>query len=253
MAQDALIETARYRVSLAEGAGDLARSLALRAAVFRHGAADEDGFDARCRHVLVEDRASGALVCSYRLLDIADGRAITTSYSAQFYALDALAGYPGALIEVGRFCIAPVAQDSDVLRLAWAALTRIVDSEGVGMLFGCASFEGTAPDPYLDALALLRDHHIAPARWRPRVKAAEVFRFAARLRRTPDAKRALKAMPPLLRSYLMMGGWVSDHAVVDRELGTLHVFTGLEVAAVPPARARALRDLAGAERVTTPR
>jgi putative hemolysin len=50
-------------------------------------------------------------------------------------------------------------------------------------------------------------------------------------------------MPPLLRTYLMMGGWVSDHAVIDRDLGTLHVFTGLEIAAVPAGRARLLRRL----------
>jgi hypothetical protein len=41
-----------------------------------------------------------------------------------------------------------------------------------------------------------------------------------------------------------MGGWVSDHAVVDADLDTLHVFTGLEIRAVPPGRARLLRALA---------
>ena len=58
-------------------------------------------------------------------------------------------------------------------------------------------------------------------------------------------RRAMAQMPPLLRSYLMMGGWVSDHAVVDRQLNTLHVFTGLEIKAIPPARARLLRSAAG--------
>ena len=41
-----------------------------------------------------------------------------------------------------------------------------------------------------------------------------------------------------------MGGWVSDHAVIDRDLDTLHVFTGLAIAAIPPHRAAALRALA---------
>ncbi|MFZ8959943.1 MAG: ornithine-acyl-ACP acyltransferase, partial [Paracoccaceae bacterium] len=68
-----------------------------------------------------------------------------------------------------------------------------------------------------------------------------VFPFAAKLRRKPDLKRAMVTLPPLLRSYLMLGGWVSDHAVIDRDLNTIHVFTGLEIAAVPPARARLLR------------
>ena len=59
--------------------------------------------------------------------------------------------------------------------------------------------------------------------------------------RQSDPRAAMAAMPPLLRSYLAMGGWVSDHAVVDAQLGTLHVFTGLEIRAIPPARARLLR------------
>ena len=92
--------------------------------------------------------------------------------------------------------------------------------------------------------ALLRQQHLAPRRWRPRIKSPDVFRFASGPQRRPDPVRALRAMPPLLRSYLAMGGWVSDHAVVDRDLATLHVFTGLEVGSVPPARRRLLRAVA---------
>ncbi|MBT4567722.1 MAG: ornithine-acyl-ACP acyltransferase, partial [Marinovum sp.] len=65
----------------------------------------------------------------------------------------------------------------------------------------------------------------------------------ARLRRKPDMRQALRRMPPLLRSYLMMGGWVSDHAVVDSQLNTLHVFTGIEIRSMPAARKRLLRAL----------
>jgi L-ornithine Nalpha-acyltransferase len=91
---------------------------------------------------------------------------------------------------------------------------------------------------------MLKERHLAPRRWLPRVKAPDVFRFARRLRRKPDAARAMLTMPPLLRSYLAMGGWVSDHAVVDREINTLHVFTGLEIRGIPEARARLLRAVA---------
>ena len=92
---------------------------------------------------------------------------------------------------------------------------------------------------------MLKHRHLGPKRWLPRVKAPDVFRFASRLRRKPDAKKAMLRMPPLLRTYLMMGGWVSDHAVVDRQMNTLHVFTGLEIGAIPPARKRLLRSVAG--------
>jgi putative hemolysin len=59
-----------------------------------------------------------------------------------------------------------------------------------------------------------------------------------------DRRVSLGALPPLLRTYLGMGGWVSDHAVVDRDLDTLHVFTCVEVEKVPPARAASLRAVA---------
>ncbi|MEO1331759.1 MAG: ornithine-acyl-ACP acyltransferase, partial [Pseudomonadota bacterium] len=60
--------------------------------------------------------------------------------------------------------------------------------------------------------------------------------------RRADPARAMRLMPPLLRGYLSLGGWVSDHAVIDPELNTLHVFTGVEVKRVPKSRARLLRS-----------
>lgn len=237
----------RYRARLAQDGGDLDAARRLRTLAFRGPQADRldsDEFDAACSHVLVEDIGSGALVCCFRLLRLGCGAEIGRSYSAQFYDLSALSDFDGPMVEVGRFCIHPDWHDPDILRVAWGALTAYVDHSGVEMLFGCSSFTGTEARDYSDAFALLRDRHIAPKHWLPRVKAPAVFRFAARLRRKPDLKRAQAKMPPLLRTYLMMGGWVSDHAVIDRDLGTLHVFTGLEIAAVPPARARLLRAVA---------
>jgi L-ornithine Nalpha-acyltransferase len=202
---------------------------------------DADAFDARCRHVLVEEVRTGRLVCCFRLLPLRDGGEICMSYSAQYYELSGLSRFTGRMVEMGRFCVHPEVRDPDVLRVAWGAMTRFVDEEGVEMLFGCSSFHGTDAAGYLDAFAMLKARHLAPKRWLPRVKAPDVFRFARRLRRAPDPRRAMLTMPPLLRSYLMMGGWVSDHAVVDRDLNTLHVFTGLEIRAIPEERARLLR------------
>lgn len=236
----------RYRARLAETPQDIAAAQDLRGLTFRGGPRDTDAFDAICTHMLVEDIRSGALVCCFRLLPLTGGCEIARSYSAQFYDLAALQAYEGRMVEMGRFCIHPDARDPDILRVAWGAMTAWVDREGVEMLFGCSSFHGTESEKYLDAFAMLKERHLAPKRWLPRVKAPNVFRFAKKLRFTkPDAKRAMLGMPPLLRTYLMMGGWVSDHAVVDRDLNTLHVFTGLEIRAIPPARARLLRGVAG--------
>ena len=239
----------RYGARMAEGAADLRAAQDLRTLSFRGAGSavlDADAFDAECRHVLVEEARSGALVCTFRLMPLGTGAEIGRSYSAQYYELSALESFAGPMVEMGRFCIHPDWKDPDILRVAWGAMTRFVDDEGVELLFGCSSFQGTEAEAYMDAFALLKERHLAPKRFLPRVKAPNVFRFAQKLRRRkPDAKRALSGMPPLLRSYLMMGGWVSDHAVVDRDLNTLHVFTALEIGAIPPARKRLLRATAG--------
>lgn len=250
------ISRGRYVVRFAESADDVraAQALRYRAFVAASGAAaggarsegiDADDFDEACTHVLVEEAASGRLVCCYRLLRLSDGGEINRSYAAQYYELSGLSKFDGPMVEMGRFCVDPACHDPDIPRIAWAALTRYVDDNGVRMLFGCSSFKGTETEAYRDAFALLKERHLGPKRFLPKVKAPNVFRFAQRLRRKPDARRAHQGMPPLLRSYLLMGGWVSDHAVVDRDLNTLHVFTGLDVAAIPPARKRLLRAVAG--------
>lgn len=235
----------RYRARLAEGPGDLVRAQALRGLAFHRDGPDADAFDAVCHHVLVEDMTSGAVVCCFRLMPLAGGAEIGRSYSAQFYELSALSAFEGPMVEMGRFCIHPDWHDPDILRVAWGAMTAYVDAQGVELLFGCASFAGTDAREYYDAFAVLKARHLAPRRWLPRVKAPSVFRFAERLRRKPDRKMAMLRMPPLLKTYLTMGGWVSDHAVVDAQMNTLHVFTGVEIAAIPPARKRLLRAVAG--------
>ena len=233
----------RYRARTAISAAEIAAAQRLRAASFGlDRALDVDAFDAASTHILIEDTGDGSLVCCYRLLPL-DGARLQESYAAQYYGLGALESFEGPMLELGRFCVAPGQRDPDILRVAWAALTDYVDREGVRMLFGCSSFAGVETAAYLDAFAMLRARHLGPKRWLPSVKAPDVFRFAARLRRKPDAKKAMLRMPPLLRTYLLMGGWVSDHAVVDRQMNTLHVFTGLEIAAIPDSRKRLLRAL----------
>lgn len=238
-----IVTHGRFVARLARGADDLTRIQRLRALCFdRTETLDVDGFDAGRLHVLIEDRVTADLVCCFRLLPLS-GRDLAQSYAAQFYGLEKLYAYPGMMMELGRFCVHRDWRAPEIIRLAWAVMAQQVDQHGVGMLFGCSSFAGVDTGRYLDAFAVLKARHLAPACWGPRIKAPEVFRYGARLRRRPDLKKAMQRMPPLLRSYLSMGGWVSDHAVVDHQMNTLHVFTGLEIGAIPAARKRLLRAL----------
>lgn len=222
-----------------DGAGNPAQSL--RALCFRAGAPDRDELDPACRHFVVTSGETA--VAAFRLLVLPDIAETTRSYSARFYDLCRLSTRSGAALELGRFCLHPDWHDPDILRLAWAGLTRIVDAAGIDLLFGCSSFHGTDPAPHLDAFTHLARHHLAPPDRAPQRK-GEAIDYPALTASHPANPKALASLPPLLRTYLAMGGWVSDHAVIDRDLGTLHVFTGVEIARIPPARARLLRALA---------
>jgi len=224
-----ILNRGSYVARYADGSADIAAAQSLRALAFfgNDSRDDADEFDSKCRHVLVEKRKTRELVCCFRLLPLTSGRDISDSYSAQYYELSALRGFKGPMVEMGRFCIHPDHHDPDILRVAWGAMTRFVDEEGVEMLFGCSSFKGTSATEYMDAFSLLKERHLAPKRWLPSVKAPRIFPFGRR------------------KTYLLMGGWVSDHAVVDGDMDTLHVFTGVEINAIPPARKRLLRAAAG--------
>lgn len=232
----------RFLLSESSGDGD-GPAQTLRALCFRGGASDRDDLDPACRHFIVTHGTE--TVAAFRVLLLPEMAEIVTSYSARFYDLSRLAGLTGPAMELGRFCLHPGWHDPDILRLAWAGLTRLVDAGSIAFLFGCSSFSGTDPTPHLDALARLARHHLAPKTSAP-LRRGEALDYPALTQAHPDdPKAALLALPPLLRTYLTMGGWVSDHAVIDRDLQTLHVFTGVEIARIPPARARLLRALAG--------
>ncbi len=240
-----MLRKGRYTVRLAIGPGDVETCQRLRGASFLPGAEglDCDAFDPLCQHVMIEDWQTGHLVCCYRFMLLPDAAAVARSYAAQHYDLSALAAQNRPMMEMGRFCIAGGRLDADIIRMAWGALAQFVTQHEIEVLFGCSSFSGTDPAAYLDAFELLRRKYAAPSNLAPRPHAMDIVPFAPH--EPFDRVAALAQLPPLLRSYLSMGGWVSDHAVVDHQLQTLHVFTALDVAAVPNARVKSLMAAAG--------
>lgn len=229
---------------LAQGAADMGRVMAFRSAAFpRRSGAEEDAQDALSAHVIVE--GAEGMLASFRVMLFGWGAGLAQGYAARFYDLGPLSGYARPIAEMGRFCVAPGGVHPDVLRLAWGAMTRLVDEGQAGLIVGCSSFRGAGWEAHRAALALLAEGFIGPAEHLPGRKADEVVDYPVLVGPVTDRRASLGGLPPLLRTYLGMGGWVSDHAVADRELDTLHVFTCVEVEKVPPARAASLRAVAG--------
>ena len=242
-----IIRIGRYRARFASSELDVSAAQSLRYRCFNLSnkvELDVDEYDILCRHVLIENLETEKLICCYRIMIFDNGKEISNSYSSQFYDLKAIESYPDPMIEVGRFCVHPETNDPSVTLTAWAALAQIVDQYQTQLLFGCSSFVGVEKEKYLDSFALLRDRYIAPDHWRPKMKAAQVFCYSKDLIDKVDKKKALLNMPPLLKTYLSMGAWVSDHAVIDLKMKTLHLFTGMEISKIPKSRKQFLLNLA---------
>lgn len=227
------------------GVGDQAAILRLRAQAFRQDvdADDSDPFDARSLHLWVGQagqgpRATVRLAVHYSSADILGG------YAAQVYDLRALAAATYPVIELGRLCSDPAgpAADADVLRMLWAGVARITLRSSAVRLIGCTSFPTTDPKTLEPALAVLASRFVGPGALRPPLKAPETYPLP-QLAKPSDCPQ-IGVLPPLLRAYLALGGWVSDHVVIDRDLGTSHIFTCVDVAAMPAARKRVLTRMA---------
>lgn len=225
----------RYGVRLAKDSADLLACQALRhQCFFGRAGVDADAFDLACDHIMIAGDAG--LVATLRLHRV---DALPQTYAAQRYDLRALARYPRPMLELGRFCRSADGADADVLRLAWGGVAQIVDAQGIGLIFGCSSFAGLDPAAHRDAFGLLAQRYPAPPAYAPGRASLQTIALA---QGGYDHRAALLQMPPLLRSYLSMGGWVSDHGVLDAEMHTIHVFTALEVDRIPAARAAVLRS-----------
>ncbi len=239
MAFDLDLDKGRYRARLAVDESDVKACQALRhRAFFGSDGVDVDRFDATWSHLMVVDEP-GSLVCTLRFRSTASAQ-VLSGYAAEYYGLDCVATTGCRVAEMGRFCSDPHRNDPQILRVAWAALAQVVDRQKAQLVIGCASFPGIDPAPFARVFQQLAQHHTAPVRLLPEVTAPTAVHFTNIL----PGHAVQLPMPALLRSYLTMGGWVSDHAVVDHAMGTLHVLTVLDVAKVPPARAKVLRALA---------
>jgi putative hemolysin len=244
-----------WQVRLATTA-DLPAIAALRARAFRGdpAARDLDDFDSDSLHLWVGRTGAGrgadpGLRATLRLRVHRTAEALLSGYAAQFYDLSALARAPGPVVELGRLCRAPDAggaqPDGDGLRLVWGGVARIVLNSRAARLIGCTSFATTTPVTLAPALNLLAARYLGPESLRPAIKAPRVHRLETSPRPLDPAAPGL--LPPLLRQYLALGGWVSDHLVIDRDLGTSHVFTCVDIATMPQARKRVLTRLSAGQ------
>jgi len=226
-------------VRLATTPEDVAASQALRFAVFyeeRSAIADAemailkrdiDAFDAAADHLLVVDHARGegaaGIVATYRLLRRHQAAQAGRFYTSAEYDISMLVAEEGEILELGRSCVHADYRSKHVIDLLWRGIAAYVFRFDIKTMFGCASLPGTDVDALALPLSYLYHNHLAPEAVRPRALSG----LYTDMNRIPadqiDRRRGFMSVPPLVKGYLRLGGFVGDGAVVDQQFNTTDV------------------------------
>jgi putative hemolysin len=188
---------------------------------------DRDNYDTIADHLLVVDHALGEgpenVVGTYRLIQREGAARIGHFYSADEYDISRIVALPGRILELGRSCVDTGYRNRAVMQLLWSGIASYVFFHQIDLLFGCASLPGTEPDRLALELSYLHHHHLAPAEIRPRALPHRYVDMARLDRSKINPSVALNQLPPLVKGYLRLGGFVGDGAVVDAQFNTTDV------------------------------
>jgi len=232
------IRCRNLEIRLAETSAEIEAAQALRYRVFvedlgavasedaRRLRRDVDAFDSACDHLIVVDRETEhapRVVGTYRLLPRSRALAAGGFYSAQEYDLAPLLAYPGEVMELGRSCVDAAYRGRAIMQLLWRGIAAYTATRRVEVMFGCASFHGTELDEIRQALSYLHYVHLAPGALRPSAVAERYIDMRLVEPDRLDEAAAQAALPPLIKGYLRLGGFVGDGAVIDAEFNTIDV------------------------------
>jgi L-ornithine Nalpha-acyltransferase len=200
---------------------------------------DMDAWDRPCDHLLVLDRSiegegNEQIVGTYRLLRQSVARENDGFYSAcEFDVHDLIDRHPGkTFMELGRSCVLAPYRTKRTVELLWQGIWAYALTHKVDVLFGCGSFPGTIPAEHALALSFLHHTLLARDEWAVRAK-RDLYRTMDLMpKEAIDSRRALTALPPLIKGYLRLGAMIGNGAVVDHAFRTTDVLVVLPVSQI---------------------
>ena len=229
-----------FEVRLAQTAAEIEAAQALRFRVFYEEMSaqaspemkalgrDFDPFDEVCDHLLVLDRRRGegpeGIVGTYRLIRRSAAAKMGRFYSSAEYDIQKMIDYPAEVLELGRSCIARDARNTATMQMLWRGIALYIYHFDIKVMFGCPSFPGTDPAQHALAMSYLYHHHLAPPEIRVRALPERYVNMNMLEPGSYDARKAMARVPPLIKGYLRLGGFVGDGAVIDPEFNTTDVF-----------------------------
>ena len=218
----------RYRVFISELGGD--------GDMVDHDAGLEiDRFDAYCEHLILTDRRRDAgapdhVVGVYRMMSEAGAERAGGYYSQTEFDLQALRRSGRKLLELGRSCVDARYRGSGAMFSLWNGLARYLAENEIEILFGVASFHGIDLDKLAVPLTYLHNTHLAPEALRVTARGANARAMNIKGPDAIERAGALRAMPPLIKAYLRLGGCVGEGCYLDRAFNTTDVCMVMDTA-----------------------
>lgn len=202
---------------------------------------DKDYFDRYCDHLLVIDTQEGQdrIVGTYRMMRQIQAQEAGGFYSQSEYDLSPLLSHhhDARLLELGRSCILPAYRTKRTMELLWHGTWAHAVAHKIDIMFGCASFDGTEPDAFAQAMSWLSENAVLDSQenCQPKTSDSVSLLEVAKSQAAPvDLRKAMAQMPPLIKGYLRLGAKIASHAVVDRQFGTTDVLVVLKVDQINP-------------------
>jgi len=197
---------------------DARAACALRHAVFTGEmgvpeAVERDGFDAGCEHAILRDPARPDLgaVGAARL-------APGTGYTGREFDTRRLHATGRPIVEVGRTCLHPAYRGSAAGLILFRGVAARLAQRGTGYLVGTASLPGADPVAHLGVLRALRAAALAPPDLCPVAFGPQALVVAG-----PPPPEGMRAVPPLIKSYLRAGAWIGDGGWIDGAFGCVDI------------------------------
>jgi len=187
---------------------------------------DFDRYDATCDHLVVIDTRlpeDDQVVGTYRFMRREHAHEAGSFYTAAEYNIETLLTFPGALMELGRSCVDVNYRDRATMQLLWRGIAEYANVHDIKMMFGCASLPGIDPDQLSTQLSYLHHYYLAPEALRTQALPERFTNMCLLPKDAINPRRALASLPPLLKGYLRVGGFVGDGAVIDHQFNTTDV------------------------------
>lgn len=209
----------RYRIFCEEmgGAANLAVQQQKR---------DFDQFDDACYHLLVIDNnrvGDARVVGTYRILTRTNMPRVGSFYTETEYDIAKLKAFDGEIMELGRSCVEQQYRTRPVIQLLWQGIGAFIVAKGIKLMFGCASFHGVNLREHAHAISYLYHYHLAPEIIRPTALPAHYQGMNLMPKEEVVPRAAINALPPLIKGYIRLSGYVGDGAVLDYAYNTCDV------------------------------